>query len=250
MLKKTAALLLLASSSAIAADPTIGFNHLGARYISADANGADGDGFGIDLKFALTNYLYVDLDYSTRSLEAGGSSVDVEYFSGGLGGNYALNEAKTIQLFGGLSWEQLQLDGATAAGGGGGGEEGGGGAGGCDFTGTPLDQLFSVIGGILPICDPNAKALTTGGNPRTDGIGATIGVRALVWENLEVAGHYDYREYENFEESVMGLDAGYSFGNWGAVFSYDTYDEFDMDEFSLGVRYTFGSTDEGSSSIW
>lgn len=257
MLKKTAAAMLLASGSAIAADPTIGFNQLGARYISADADSVDGDGFGVDLQFALTDYLFVDFDFSTRELEdSAGNSTDVEYFSGGLGLNFPLNDAKTVQLFAGVSWEQLELDGAAASADGGdngGGDNGGGDNGGgfgCNVTNTPLDQLFSLVGGTLGLCDPASKALATGGDPRTDGIGGTVGVRALVWNALEVAAHYDYRDYENFEESIYGVDVGYSFGNWGTVLSYDKYDEFDLDEFSLSLRYTFGNDDGGSSSIW
>lgn len=247
MFKHTvAAAALLASGSALAADDAILFNSLNARYIDSELGNLNGDGYGIDLNVALTEYLFATVDYSTRTFDDSTGDADLEFFSGGLGMNFALNETRTLQLYAAATWEQIDLDVATAAG----GDDGGNGGGNalCD---SPLGGLLGVLG----ICDAAAgqttsKALALPANGRTDGYGLTGGIRALVFDNLEVNAQYKYREYDSDEETLYGAGVGYNFGNWVVLARYESYEELDIDEWSVGVGYTFGKTAGDSGSIW
>jgi hypothetical protein len=240
MIKKTACILLLVSGSAFASDATLGFNNLSARYISSDVDGGSGDGYGLGLSFALTSYLFANFDYNTRSLDIGATNSDVEFFSGGLGGNYALNEDKTIQLFGTVSWEQVDI--STS--------------GGTTEPGTPPPAECDPtdpfqLGCIVPTSSTNAKNHVETGNGRHDGYGASLGVRALVWKALEVNAAYTYRDYDFGDETIYSVGTGYSYGNWATALRYESYDEFKLDELSLSVSYTFGQSEAGGeSSIW
>lgn len=242
MLKKTAAALLLTSGTAMAADGVIGFNHIGARYLYSDIENSDGDGYGLDLNVALTNYLFVDVDFNTREFEDGGDKADFEFFSGGLGLNFPLNEDKTLQVFGGVTWEQLDVSAnvSDSAGAGGEEEEEAGGLGGL------LGGLFGLFG----TADTTAKNHVAGHvDDRVDGYGVNVGIRATVWNNLEANASVKYRDYSDFEETLYGVGAAYTFGDWAAVLRYERFDDFEIDEYSLGVRYTFGN-DDGTGSIW
>ncbi len=244
MLKKTAGILLLASSGLVAANDEIGFNHIGVDYLYADGNAASGDGFGLDLNVALTSYLFVTMDYNTRTLDQDSGDLELENFSGGIGGNYALNEDKTIQLFGKLTWEQFDL--SDAAGGGDGGEpppaeeE-------CD----PSDPFNFGCFFTSPNGQVDGKSVTlTSDGARGDGFGAALGIRAIVWEALELNASYNFRDYgDNVDETLYQVGAAYSFGNWVATLNYDMFDEAEIDQWSLGVQYLFGK-DDGGSSIW
>ncbi len=247
MFKHTvAATALLVSGSALAADDAILFNSLNARYIDSDANGLSGDGYGIDLNVALTEYLFATVDYSTRTFDDSTGDADLEFFSGGLGFNFALNEARTLQLYAAATWEQIDLDVASSAAS---DDDNGGGSALCD---SPLGGLFGLLG----VCDAAAggqttsKALALPTNGRTDGYGLTGGVRAIVFDNLEVNAQYKYREYDTDEETLYGVGLGYNFGDWVVLARYETYDELDLDEWSVGVGYTFGKTAGDSGSIW
>lgn len=273
MLKKTAGFLLLASGTAMAAEGAIGFNNLSARYIDSSGGGQSGDGYGLDLSFQLTKHVYATADYSTRGLTSG----DIDLFGIGIGGNYPLTEDSSIVLFGAVTWEQLDVSvsGSGGGGGGGGGSDPGADPGSdpatgeeCRPTGSPADDGFEALNsafrdetGFDPCAENpfkasrvSSKAIGVNGGS-TDGFGVQLGIRAIVWDNLEANASYRYREYGDddgnlvTDDKVYGVGATYSFGNWAAVLNYDVFDFFDLDEWSLGVRYTFGN-EEGGGSLW
>ncbi len=250
MIKHSAAALLLVSGSALATDE-IRFNHIGAEYLYSETDVADGDGFAADLNVALTSYLFADVKYSTRTLERSGSEADVELFSGGLGGNYALNEAKSIQLFGAITWEQLDVSsGAVPDDGGDGGEGGEGGEGGGGGIPTCAPEALPIIGGeCLPGVTAGSKALNEAAlaGEALDGFGVKAGVRALVMPALELHAAYGLRDYDDADEDFYTVGVNYSIGDWTAVLKYEAFGE--LKDIGLGVRYTFGKED-GGGSFW
>ena len=247
MLKQTVtAAALLFCGSALAADNSILFNSLNARYIDSDIDGLSGDGYGLDLNVALTEYLFATVDYSTRTYDDSTGDADLEFVSGGLGVNFALNEARTLQLYAVATWEQIDLDVSNVVT----GDNGDDGDAFCDSL------LGGLLGGLLGACDTAAagqttsKALALPSNGRTDGYGLTGGIRALVMDNLELNAQYKFRDYDSDQETVYAAGLGYNFGNWVLLARYESYDELDIDEWSVGLGYTFGKDAGDSGSFW
>lgn len=247
-----AAMTLAVTPLVNAQEAPIQFNSVELGYLQSEATGSDGDGFAIKLNYAFMDHYYATASYDTRSLDSESSSAsgDFDFITAGVGGKYAFTESGKYVVYGGLTYEMLDI--ATSGGGatGGGGEEEpteeGGGEG---PTGTPLDILLCAL---LVNCDSAAQtksfnAATGAGD--TSGYGAHVGIRAEVYPNVEVGASYQYRMYddeillsENPDdvEQILGLAAGYRLGPWAAVLSYNSYDTLDLDEYQLSVRWEFG----------
>lgn len=243
-----AATVMAASSmTAIASGDGLDFNNLTLHYTYSEAEAADGDGFGAELFYNVWDRVYLQTAYSTRELDAdnGQGSSEYDFLSFGAGYALPLVETGKYQLFGGVSYEMLDI-GATFASvnGGGSGSDGGndgGGAGGP--TGTPLDTVFCLIF----VCEDGAgtKSIGADGTGDTGGFGAHVGVRGEVYTNLEVATRYQYRLYEDEfvggedNEQILSLNIAYRFGQWAAVLNYDNYNTLELDEIYAGIRYDF-----------
>ncbi|MGJ8669524.1 MAG: hypothetical protein ACSHXK_08560 [Oceanococcus sp.] len=253
--------IMLTSASALAADgQVLNFNHINASYIDSESGSLSGDGYGLDLSFAVMDFVHLNLDYNTRDY----GNLDVEFISAGIGGNFPLNEAGNVQLFGGLSYERAEYSGSINTGGGtgGGGTGGDGGDGGdgagaapCEPSGSPLDLVLTTVNDLVfallgqDLCEQSpfgaeskagvsSKALVSFSGD-TDGFGAHIGVRALLADHYLLSTRYRMREYDDTDESIISLSAAYVFTNWGLGLSYATYDETDIEEFLVNVSYNF-----------
>lgn len=245
MLKNLFAASLIAAVPAFAAnadEAPIQFNGVELGYLSADADNGDGDGFSFKAEYGFLNHYFGTVSYNTRTLEFDSGEVDIEQANIGVGGKYALSESGKYVVFGGLTYEMLELDGQSATttttdpdtdtGG---------------TTGTPLDVLLDPLCALLG-CPTAAqtKAFGADGTGDSGGYGAHAGIRAEVYPNVEVGATYQYRMYDDElpsgddTETVVGLNAGYRFGSWAAVLSYNTYDTLNFDEYGLAVRWEFG----------
>lgn len=273
MFKKSAAVLLMVSGSAMAGQSPIGFNNISARYIDSEFSGFDGDGFGLSLNVALTDYLFATVDYSDRSYDVFGTDVDLEFVRAGIGGNWGFLEDKSLQLYGALTWEQRDAGAGSGDGGGGGNGDGNGDGSDDGDTGggspIPTDPgalcAIPVVGdtvlAALGLCDSSAPAqgaglfskaatFNAGGESRLDGFGVTTGVRYMIFDNLEIGAEYQFRDYSKDDDTVIGTHVAYNLGNWQVRLDYQTYDKHDIDDITLGFGYIFGMSEEGSSSIW
>lgn len=246
MIRPFAAAALLAASSLAYAQAPLDFNSITLQYLQSDADNGDGDGFGLRAELGVFEHYFVQAEYSARAIEldfAGNPEIDLNFGRIGAGGFYPLDEAGRVAVFGGLSFEYVDVSGS----GGGtvtpdpdtGGEGGGGGP-----TGTDLDLLLCFI----LTCEEGSafgtKALSAAGDDDSTGYGAQLGIRAEVMPNLEAGLSYQFRSYEDYtrdddDEQVIGVHVAYRFGQWAAVLTYDNYDTLELDEYLLGVRYDF-----------
>ncbi len=249
-----AAISLAAAPLAYAQESApIQFNTVELGYLHSEATNSDGDGFAINLSYSFLDHYFATASYNTRTLDAesGSASADFDFISAGVGGKYALTESGKYVVYGGLTYEMLDIAGSGA---GGGGTDNGGGEeptdeGGEGPTGTPLDILLCAL---LFDCESGAQTKSFNaatGTGDTSGYGAHVGIRAEVYPNVEVGASYQYRMYDDKillsqnpddVEQILGLAAGYRLGSWAAVLSYNSYDTLDLDEYQLAVRWEFG----------
>jgi hypothetical protein len=244
-----AATLVAASSwAATASDHGLDFNNLTLQYTYSERDNADGDGFGAELFYTVWDRVYLQTAYSSRELDFDNNqgSAEVDFLSFAAGYALPLVDSGKFQLFGGISYEMLDLGGqATSASGGSGGTDNSdgdtGGTGGP--TGTPLDTLFCLF--ISCSDSVGTKSIGADGTGDTGGFGGHIGLRGEVYTNLEVAARYQYRVYDEAffgaedSEQILGLNLAYRFGQWAAVINYDNYDTFGFNEYYAGIRYDF-----------
>lgn len=75
-------------------------------YVNIDSDGADGDGFGINISYAAMDYVHVKLGYSRIFDDGSGNDLDVNRFLVGVGGNYSV--AENVDLTGSLSYVDVE----------------------------------------------------------------------------------------------------------------------------------------------
>ncbi len=222
------------------------YSYIGGEYILSESSkrnsNADGDGFGLDFNYSITDLFYVLGGYSTRSLEEGSVTDDLDLGSLGAGVRIPLAQDGRLSVFGGVSFEYFDVSRTASAVAAPPAEEPQEDDG---LTGIgPLDDFFGGGGSEEPPAEPTAGASASASVDGT-GFGLQTGVRYMVMDALEVNGSYRYRSYStdgNYEdEGIISLGAGYQFGEFAVVLSYDIYDESELDEIRIGGRYLFGS---------
>jgi len=106
MFRSTLIILLVAlSASARAADFDYNYISLGYGQVDFDNPGVDGDGFGIDGSYAISDDFHVFAGYTAADLDFG---IDATTLSAGIGYNGALSEV--VDLVARLSYEYVELD--------------------------------------------------------------------------------------------------------------------------------------------
>lgn len=240
-----AATVMAASSmTAIASGDGLDFNNLTLHYTYSEAEAADGDGFGAELFYNVWDNVYLQTAYSSRELENdAGATAEIDFLSFGAGYAYPLVESGKYQVFGGLSYEMLDLGGRGASGSqnpdsdnNDGGDDGGGG----------FDPIGAICEVIIVCPGAQTKSFNANGTGDTSGFGAHVGLRGEVYTNLELAARYQYRAFDDEfpgtgddAEQILGLNLAYRFGQWAAVLNYDNYNTLELDEIYAGIRYDF-----------
>lgn len=235
----------------LTANAAIDFNNLHLNYIQSDAENTDGDGFGATLSFEVTDSLFVNTAYSTRTYDEntplGRVSLDSELFHFGLGGIFALNESGTLKAYVMALYEETKFSGSFSGNGGNTGGTDGGNTGEpaeCNVLGVPVvDDLLCALGADRP-SSPQTKAFVLGNDEDSiDGYGLTGGIRFEVMPNWEINGSYGARDYSDLDEMIYIYNFGtaFSFGSWTLFANYDIrdYDGDSVDEILAGVRWDF-----------
>ena len=112
MLRSILLVILFAFSTAVYADG-FNYNSVTATYgqIDFDDFDADGDIFGIEGSFAVSDSFHVFAGYGVGEVEDNISSIDLDQWNIGLGYNTSLSDK--IDLVAGLSYEYIELSAAN-----------------------------------------------------------------------------------------------------------------------------------------
>ena len=112
MLRSILLVILFAFSTAVYADG-FNYNSVTATYgqIDFDDFDADGDIFGIEGSFAVSDSFHVFAGYGVGEVEDNISSIDLDQWNIGLGYNMSLSDK--IDLVTGLSYEYIELSAAN-----------------------------------------------------------------------------------------------------------------------------------------
>lgn len=278
---------LIVSVPIATADPS--FSYLSLEYRESEANGADGDGYGLQAGWEFAPWgqtgvkplIFADL--SDRDFVSGSAELSFAFTGLGVGAALPLGKEARTSVFALLSYEELDArltlpnqPNPTPAPGpfppfqptptptpppGGPtptptpsptpppSEQG------CN-SGTPLDPALDIVDALIPICDILFPGDSTGAKNFSaksaaagteSGYGYLVGIRHQFQSGWETGLVYRGREIEDFSESSIRASVGYQWGNWGVTADYEQYDELDIEEIILSLRYVWDDLPERAS---
>lgn len=170
------------------------------------------------------SYNYVQLGYQKAELDGGFGGIDVDGDGFGVGGAFEIGENWFVPV----SYGTLDFD-----------------------FGVQLDQLAVGLGYHAPLSNGtdffatlsylSAEISASGfGSLDEDGYGATVGVRGMLTDSVELHGSIGYSDLgDGADGTAFGAGALYSFSENFAL-GFDLAFEEDVTMYGIGARFYFG----------